>query len=154
MAQRLSVTESWLSRYLDLARLPSELMRAFPLPQDLSIKHVTLLKPLLKPDEVRQRLFAAAQAIGEDREGQGDLSIPDIIRRLTTAAYDAPKKTGSPKKSGQSPPQTFSSKAGHAVLRVDRKSKKELGVVLLLKSGASKEDAEAAFSELLDQHWV
>jgi ParB family chromosome partitioning protein len=31
MAERIHVTESWLSRYLDLARLPAELMAAFAL---------------------------------------------------------------------------------------------------------------------------
>src|SRR3546814_5851453 len=54
MAERINVTESWLSRYLDLARLPVELMVAFPNPQDLRIKHVTAIKPLLKPDEDRK----------------------------------------------------------------------------------------------------
>src|SRR3546814_18613675 len=51
MAERINVKESWLSRYLDLARLPVELMVAFPNPQDLRIKHVTAIKPLLKPAE-------------------------------------------------------------------------------------------------------
>src|SRR3546814_21031422 len=30
MAERINVTESWLSRYFDLARLPSESLTAFP----------------------------------------------------------------------------------------------------------------------------
>ncbi|MCR5876693.1 ParB/RepB/Spo0J family partition protein [Phenylobacterium sp. J426] len=32
MAQRLNVSEAWLSRYLDLARLPADLVAAFPDP--------------------------------------------------------------------------------------------------------------------------
>lgn len=35
MAERLKVSESWLTRYLDLARLPTELTRAFMKPQEL-----------------------------------------------------------------------------------------------------------------------
>src|SRR3546814_6509001 len=57
MAERINVTESWLSRYLDLARLPSELMTAFPNAQNLRIKHVTAIKPLLKPEDRRQRVL-------------------------------------------------------------------------------------------------
>lgn len=152
MAQRLSVTESWLSRYLDLARLPAELMLAFPVPQDLSIKHVTLLKPLLKPVEVRQRVFAAAARLADDREGQGGLTIPDIIRRLGTAAHDAPKKSGTPSRSGKET-KTFSSNGGPAILRLEKKTRTEIGLTILLKTGASQVDAEAAFHELLARYW-
>ena len=53
MADRINVTTSWLSRYLDLARLPAEVVAAFPSVHDLGIKHVTLIKPLLKPDDKR-----------------------------------------------------------------------------------------------------
>src|SRR3546814_3182238 len=63
MAERINVTESWLSRYLDLARLPSELMTEFPNAQNLRIKHVTALKPLLKPEDRRQRVLAEAARI-------------------------------------------------------------------------------------------
>ena len=67
MAERINVTESWLSRYLDLARLPAELMVAFPNGQDLRIKHVTALKPLLKPDDRKERVFAEAARIASKR---------------------------------------------------------------------------------------
>src|SRR3546814_5189187 len=100
MAERINVTESWLSRYLDLARLPVELMVAFPNPQDLRIKHVTAIKPLLKPDDRRQRVFAEAAALSARSGGEGaPVAVPDIVRALALAA-DPPKRSGSPKKSG------------------------------------------------------
>jgi AraC-like DNA-binding protein len=71
MAQRLNVSEAWLSRYLDLARLPCELVAAFPEPHELKIKHVMLLKPLLKPEDRRQRVLErAAELKGRGRDGQ------------------------------------------------------------------------------------
>src|SRR3546814_1482424 len=86
MAERINVTESWLSRYLDLARLPVELMVAFPNPQDLRIKHVTAIKPLLKPDDRRQRVFAEAAALSARSGGEGaPVAVPDIVRALALA---------------------------------------------------------------------
>ena len=60
MAERINVSVSWLSRYLDLARLPKEILGAFPTPHDLRIKHITKLKPVLKPPEARKRAIAEA----------------------------------------------------------------------------------------------
>ena len=92
MALRLNVTESWLSRYLDLARLPDALVRAFPDPQALKIKHVTLLKPLLKPDDRRDRVLEeAAQIAAEQSAGPTGPKTPqDVIRRLSQAAIMIP----------------------------------------------------------------
>src|SRR3546814_2835257 len=83
MAERINVTESWLSRYLDLARLPSELMTAFPNAQNLRIKHVTAIKPLLKPEDRRHRVFAEAARIASTQaSASASMAVPDIIRAL------------------------------------------------------------------------
>jgi ParB family chromosome partitioning protein len=155
MAQRLNVTESWLSRYLDLARLPAELRAAFPDPAALGIKHVTQLKPLLKPDDRRDRVLSEARRLAaEPRPGGegGPMTVQSIVRALTLAA-DAPKKSGSPKKSGMPVPEVFSSASGQPLIRVQAKGKKELEVTLLLQSGATRGDAETAFAELLSRYW-
>lgn len=150
MAQRLNVSEAWLSRYLDLARLPAELVAAFPDPHALKIKHITFLKPLLKPEDRRERVLEAARQLGEGG-GQG-LSPQDVIRRLTQAA-EAPKKSGSPKKSGLAGDNMVRTPGGAPVLRIDGRKRKELQVTLMLTGGASRQEAEAAMRDLLDQHW-
>ena len=63
MASRLNVSEAWLSRYLDLARLPAQLVAAFDDARDLKIKHITQRKPLLRPDDRERRVLAEAAAI-------------------------------------------------------------------------------------------
>ena len=152
MAERINVTESWLSRYLDLARLPAELMVAFPNPQDLRIKHVTTIKPLLKPDDRRQRVFAEAAALSARSGGEGaPMAVPDIVRALALAA-DPPKRSGSPKKSGMA--QVVSSETGKAVLRIEGTDRKGIRLTLLNRGGASREDAEKAIREVLDAHWA
>lgn len=151
MAERIKVTESWLSRYLDLARLPAELMVAFPNPQDLRIKHITAIKPLLKPDDRRRRVFTEAAALSARSGQQGaPVSVSDIVRALALAA-DAPNRSGSPKRSGQS--ETVASQSGKPLLRVEGRDRKGVRITLLPQGGGSRDDAEAALKALLDKHW-
>ena len=147
MAERLKVSEAWLSRYLDLARLPEVLLAAFSDPHALKIKHVTQLKPLLKPEDVERRVLDEAKAITE--EGAG-LAPQDVIRRLTAAA--APKRSGSAKKQAPAP-EMVKAASGAPVLRVESRKRKELTVTLLLGGGASREDAEIAIRSFVRANW-
>ena len=152
MAERLKVTESWLSRYLDLARIPDALLVAFPEPQELGIRNVIALKALLKPDEKRALAFAEAKRLaGQQRDSATTLTVVETIRLLTVAA-DPPKRSGSPKKSGK--PQTVSNADGKPVMRIEGADRKGVRLTLLHKSGATREDAEKAVREILDLHWL
>jgi ParB family chromosome partitioning protein len=152
MAERLKVTESWLSRYLDLARIPDALLVAFPEPQELGIRNVIALKALLKPDEKRALAFAEAKRLaGQQRDSAKVLTVVETIRLLTVAA-DPPKRSGSPKKSGK--PQTVSNADGKPVMRIEGADRKGVRLTLLHKSGATREDAEKAVREILDLHWL
>ena len=153
MAERLKVSEAWLSRYLDLARLPADLVAAFEDPHELKIKHVTQLKPLLKPDDRERRVLAEAILIAKGRGEGAPLKPQDVIRRLAAAA-DPPKKSGSPKRSGKAPAEVVSSPTGQPLFRVEPKGKKEVNVTLLLQAGGSRAEAERAFAELLTRFWL
>jgi ParB family transcriptional regulator, chromosome partitioning protein len=153
MAERLKVSETWLSRYLDLARLPAELIAAFGDPHELKIKHVSQLKPLLKPEDRAQRLLAGAKTIAAGK-GKGAPLKPQDVLRLLAAAADPPKRSGSPKKSGKPDPEVITSAAGKPVLRVDAEGRKELTLTLLLQAGASRSDAEQAIVALLSRYWL
>jgi ParB family chromosome partitioning protein len=153
MAGRLNMSEAWLSRYLDLARLPGPLVTAFHDPHELKIKHVTQLKPLLKPDDRARRVLAEADVM-TSRKGEGTpLKPQDVIRRLAAAA-DAPKKSGSPKKSGKPPAEVVSSPSGQPLFRVEPKGKREVNLTLLLQAGGSRADAERAFGDILARFWL
>ena len=147
MAERLEKSTAWLSRYLDLARLPAELVAAFADSHELKIKHVTQLKPLLKPEDRAARVLAEARTLAG--EGRG-LKPQDVIRRLSAAA-DPPKRSA-PKKSGLGG-EVVTTAAGAPVLRIDSRKRRELSLTLLLGGGGSREDAEAALRTLLDTHW-
>lgn len=151
MAERLEKSTAWLSRYLDLARLPAELVEAFNDSHDLKIKHVTQLKPLLKPADRAARVLAEAAVLAAEK-GQGrGLKPQDVIRRLTAAA-DAPKRSAAPKKSGLAG-EVVTAAGGAPVLRIDGRKRRELSLTLLLGGGGSRDDAETALRALLDAHW-
>ncbi len=92
MATRLEVSEAWLSRYLNLARLPSEVVQAFPSIRDIKELHARTLKPLLADAKGQKAVLAEAARIGaEQRAGQGCvIEPPQVIARLK-AAGAAPK---------------------------------------------------------------
>lgn len=156
MAERLKVSESWLTRYLDLARLPDDLTQAFARPQDLGIRNAMALKALLKPAERRARAFKEAARLAEVRSvGGEERPILEIIKALTVAADNgeqpAPKRSGSPKRSGKQ--EQLSAPDGTLVLRVEGADRKGVHLTLLPKNGATREDAEAVIRAVLDRYW-
>ncbi|NJR80776.1 ParB/RepB/Spo0J family partition protein [Sphingomonas corticis] len=153
MAERINVSTSWLSRYLDLARLPAEVTGAFASPHDLGIKHVTQIKPLLKPEDRRDRVLAEGHRIAEARKRGDDVArAPADVVRMLAAAAEAPKKTGSPKRTGKAD-ATVRTAGGAEVLRLDGRGRTGVTLTLLPKAGATRADAERALGEILDRFW-
>ena len=153
MAERLKVSESWLTRYLDLARLPAELTIAFTKPQDLGVRNAIALKALLKPEDRKERAFKEAARLAKAQdESEQPMPVLEVIKALTLAVAP-PKKSGSAKESG-STTRTVSSEGGKPVLRVEGADRKGVRLRLLNKGGASREDAERAIREVLDLYWA
>jgi ParB family transcriptional regulator, chromosome partitioning protein len=91
MAERLEVTKSWLSRYLELAKLPAEILRAFGSPHTLGISHGAILAPLLRKSEQREHLLAEARVLDAEQADLSDRGAPAIppavvMQRLVAAA--------------------------------------------------------------------
>lgn len=92
MAARLEVSEAWLSRYLYLARLPDQIVQAWPQITDLKELHARSLRPLLQ--DAADKVLAEAGAIAAEqavaRAGQGGfVPVPKVLARLQAAAYGA-----------------------------------------------------------------
>lgn len=151
MAERLKVSESWLTRYLDLARLPEELTQAFANPQELGIRNAIALKALMKPEDRKDRAFREAARLAAERERTNHSpSVLEVIKALSLAA-DPPKKSGSPKKSGKA--EIVANAVGQPVLRIEGADRKGVRITLLNKGGATRQEAEEAICAVLDQHW-
>ena len=84
MATRLEVSEAWLSRYLQLAKLPPEIVAAFPSLRDIKELHARMLKPLLADPSARARLLAEAGAIAKDRRA-APVPAAEVLGRLKAA---------------------------------------------------------------------
>jgi ParB family chromosome partitioning protein len=85
-------TRSWLSRYLDLGKLPEEIVTALGAPHVLGISHGAALAPLLPSGEQRDRILTEARALGaQQRElagmGASMIVAAAVLRRLTDAAH-------------------------------------------------------------------
>lgn len=155
MAERLNQSEAWLSRYLDLARLPEGVIAAFPDPFELKISHIGTLKPILKPEDSRVLVLAEAGRIAARRfAGEDDVParVPDVLRALVAAA-SAPqnKPKAAPKKTGSE--IVLRSERGVPLVRIDKKSSKGLAVTLMVRGGGTRTQAETALKQLLDDHW-
>lgn len=100
MAERLEVSEGWLSRYLALARLPEVVIAAYPSIRDIKELHARVLKPLLADPNVAPSILDAARKLAENqvaaRAGQGALiDAAHVLGTLKTAA-SGPKRSRPP----------------------------------------------------------
>jgi ParB family transcriptional regulator, chromosome partitioning protein len=152
MAERLSVTPSWLSRYLDLARLPDELVMAFASPHDLRIKHVTQLKPLLKPLGKYVLVQARADELAKTKGANKPLAASDVVKQLS-AAYKGPQKVRNAESSSKTH-ETIMDSGGKPILTVSKARRGEGVSITLIPDGqGDRDEVVSAFLKVLDVHW-
>ena len=91
MAARLEVSETWLSRYLALAKLPKAIIDAYADITEIKERHARDLKPLLGAADKKKAILDEAKAIAKEQhaaaQGQGrGLDGPSVLARLKAAA--------------------------------------------------------------------
>jgi ParB family transcriptional regulator, chromosome partitioning protein len=152
MAARLEVSNAWLSRYLDLARLPVEIVRAYGHPAELREFHARRLKPVLADEAARARVLDAARALADTQAArraadEAPLSGANVLSRLLVAA-----RSQAPGSEAPAPAESrrLCAEDGSVVMQVVRR--RGGGVGLTLVPGAARADLEQAFARLLDEH--
>lgn len=90
MVERLQVTKSWLSRYLELAKLPSEVVACFQSPHVIKITHAAALAPVLSHPMSRDGILAEASRVAADqlsaaRSGAPPIPPARVVARLLSA---------------------------------------------------------------------
>lgn len=95
MAERLKVTKSWLSRYLELAKLPPEVLACFESTHVIGISHAAALAPVLAHPRDRQNLMTEALALAEEQQfrrtnGTASLTAAQVVARLVGARGKRP----------------------------------------------------------------
>ena len=146
MAERLEVSQPWLSRYLQLAKLPEEIVRAFPSTREIRERNARELKPLLSEPETSVPLLREAGVLLREQEaarrGEGRfVDAATVMRRLVRAARPAPEPA---KEAG-----LHYAAANHdgAIMVRERGAK----IVVELDGALGREALEQAFSAFLDK---
>ena len=147
MAERLEVSQPWLSRYLQLAKLPAGIVEAFASIRDLRERHARDLKPLLaQPETARAVLSEAARLAAEQaraRAGQGGYIDPaEVMKRLKQAG--TPPKPPKPRAPAD---REFRRSLHDKPLVMRRKGRR---VQLEFDENMSRASLEQAFAQFLE----
>ncbi len=146
MAARLEVSDAWLSRYLALARLPDQVVAAFPTIRDIRELHARTLKPLLAKEATRRQVLGEARKIAGQqaaaRRGQGNLiDAAKVVARLRDAATP-PKSKKDVRRYARAPEES-----GVTARHSGRKT------ILEVPNSMSRAGIEAAFEMFLDDRF-
>ncbi|MCH8686429.1 ParB/RepB/Spo0J family partition protein [Pedomonas mirosovicensis] len=149
MAKRLNVSESWLSRYLTIARLPEEVLAAFGDKRALNITAAAEIAPLLKTEKGRSAVLAAANELAAEQEtlaGEGRPFLPAATVRTRL------KKSAATPKASKTGPETVTLPNGRPVLRFTRPGRGGAFQIQVLPGhGASKDEVLALISQTAEQ---
>ena len=150
MAERLEVPKAWLSRFLDLAKLPTDVVEAFGDVRQLRENHAREIKPLLADGASRPRVMAEAKRLAAQQtemiaKGQGPLDAPKVMVLLKRAAAGDAKPVS---KAGK-PGTAVTNAAGATLFTLATKGSKKVVLELALDAAASNADFAEAFQREL-----
>lgn len=147
MAEHINVSKSWLSRMLDVARLPEPIVAAFSDRHDVTVRIARDLKPLTgDPGSMRAMATEAKAIVSARAKGEATLRASEVAKRLIAATL-APRKA----RAVRSAVQEYRSAADRPMLSVMRSGAKQGRVTLTLhpRSGADRAEILAAIEQLL-----
>jgi ParB family chromosome partitioning protein len=150
MAERLDVDRAWLSRFLDLAKLPQDVVAAFGDVLQLRESHARQLKAFLVQGPEKGRIIAAAKVIAADQArrreaGEPLLDAPKVVAALKNAAVAKAPAPPSPE------PRVVRGKGDVALFTIKPKGPKRAIVELELDAGASNAEFIAALQAEIDR---
>ncbi|WP_128255524.1 ParB/RepB/Spo0J family partition protein [Falsirhodobacter deserti] len=90
MAERLEVSEGWLSRYLQLAKLPDIIIQSYASLREVKELHARTLKPLLADSATRDAVLQVAADLAAEqatarKEGAAPVVAAQVLARLKAA---------------------------------------------------------------------
>lgn len=148
MAERLEVSQPWLSRYLQLAKLPKAVVGAFASVRDIKERNARDLKPLLADTTAGRAVLEEAAALKREQAraqaGSGRfVDAAEVMRRLLAAGrprQEKPLETG----------DTYRRGPGENGISVRTKGRR---VVVEFEESLGRASLEAAFKSYLDDRF-
>lgn len=142
MAEHLKISRSWLSRLLDVARLPQQIVDAFPDTHGITVRIARDIKPLTSEKRTLDLMAAESRAIVVERQDLGTaLSAPEVAKRLVRA-------TVSPAKSARGEMEVKGS-SGRVILRYAHSTRGGYTFKVPSRSGAPVAEVLKAIEEVL-----
>jgi ParB family chromosome partitioning protein len=145
MADRLQVTKSWLSRYLDLARLPAEILACFVSPHVIGISHAAALAPLLNQPISRVRVLEEAAVLTSEQHARREAGT---VLLVPAAVVSRLSQVGRAKAKPVRPEEQFRDSAGKVFLKAKREGR---GGVVFTVPAALTADRKAV-GEVIDRY--
>ncbi len=142
MAEHLNLSKSWLSRLLDVARLPEPVVAAFSDTHDITVRVARDIKPLTGDPKALAKMREEAERIEEERSQKGlKLSGPEVAKRLVKATV-APAVNAAAEKE-------ITGKGGKVILRYTKARGGGLTIKVPPKAEASPAELLKAIEGLL-----
>jgi len=143
MAARLNIPAAWLSRLLELARLPEAILDCFTDRREIRVEHAKQLAPALKIAPKAKLMLAAAADLARHQRGGGEATLraADVVRYLLHAGEERPKR-------GKTVAQVIKSAANKPMIRAAKRGR-GLQLEMVGGSGASRADLLAAVATVL-----
>lgn len=143
MAEHLNLSKSWLSRLLDVARLPEELVAAFSDTHDITVRVARDIKPLAGDPKAFAKMREEAERIESERSGGGArLGGAEVAKRLVKATVQ-PTAKGSAEKE-------VTGKTGQVILRYTKARGGGLTIKVPPRTGASAAELLKAIEGVLE----
>jgi ParB family chromosome partitioning protein len=142
MAEHLNISRSWLSRLLDVARLPDEIVAAFSDTHDITIRICRDIKPLTNDARAFELMRSEAEKIEEERRATGTkLAGALVAKRLIAATIE--------KQTPRTAEQEVLGARGKPILRYSRGRAGAITIKILPKADASRDEILKCIGALL-----
>lgn len=142
MAEHLKISRSWLSRLLDVARLPTEIVNAFPDTHGITVRIARDIKPLTSEKRTLDLMVAESRAIVAERDDLGTaMPAPEVAKRLIRATVAPAKPAGGDLE--------VKGAAGKVILRYAHSSRSGYTFKVPARSGASPAEVLKAIEAIL-----
>jgi len=142
MASRLEVSPSWLSRYLDIADLPEEIVKAYRDITEIKVMHARKLKPFLTSSTAklnRENILKKAIEL-KDSGYEGSKVIAELLSVVKTKVKRNRPKT------------VHTSKNGLVKMQIQKRKDKKIELLIDKDDKCEKEDIIELFNTLLDEY--
>lgn len=153
MANRMNVSTGWMSRILEVGRLPEEVINAFAHPHEITARHAAQIGPVvnLKNPAERKRVLAKAGELAKAREaGAAPMPAHTVVAELLKAAKEPVGRRASTKKASNTIYATAAPN-GNPLIEVETLPRGKGHVIRLYsKTGAGREEIQKALAEMVE----